>query len=136
MKATRFFSVAFDIRHHPKIEILRMSCGGIAALGRWVALLGILYDSDGVFDLTKSGRTEYLAHELELTTDELDAFLISAAECELIDANLLQVGHVVSHGVCEQLEYQRQKSEAGKMGGRPKKQTEKHPKKHPEKHVL
>lgn len=131
MKATRFFSVAFDIRHHPKIEILRMSCGGIAALGRWIALLGILYDSDGVFDLTKSGRTEYLAHELELTTDELDVFLISAAECELIDANLLQVGHVVSHGVCEQLEYQKQKSESGKMGGRPKKASGKADRKAP-----
>ena len=115
MKADRFFSVHYDMRHNPKIDMLRDMGGGIIAFGRWLALMSILYDSDGVLILD-SLKTRYLTKELELTQDGLTEFLEQCAECELIDPSLLKEGHIVSKGICDQLEYSRQKSEAGKKG--------------------
>ena len=116
MNADRFFSVHYDMRHNPKIDMLRDMGGGIVAFGRWLALMSILYDSDGLVDVTSKARKSYLMRELELTSEELDEFLDACAECDLIDRELLGVGHVVSRGVCDQLEYHKRKSEAGKKG--------------------
>lgn len=116
MKADRFFSVHYDMRHHPKIELLKKLEGGIVALGRWFVLLSILYDVGGVIDVNKPLIRSYLADELDMDGGELDGFLSSCAECELISSELLKMGHVASEGVSEQLDYQRKKSEAGKKG--------------------
>ena len=121
MKANRFFSVAYDIRHHPKIELLRYSCGGITAFGRWFAMLGILYDSDGCYIADTQAKRLYLCRELECTDEELTQFLNACAEYELISRELLEMGHIVSEGVCKEIEYRKQRQETGKKGGRPKK---------------
>ena len=117
MKADRFFSVHYDMRHNPKIELLKDMGGGIVELGRWLALMSILYDVDGLFDLNAKGKKRYLMRELEFDSEnELDEFLCICAECDLISGELLDMGHVVSRGVSEQLDYYKQKSEAGKKG--------------------
>lgn len=117
MKAGRFFSMAFDIRHNPKIELLRDAQGGMVAFGRWVALMGILYDVGGVYVIETLPKRRYLIRELELADETaLRDFLQACADAELIDAGMLEAGRVVSAGICEQLEYYKQKSEAGKKG--------------------
>ena len=117
MRADRFFSVHYDMRHNPKIELLRDMGGGIAACGRWLALMSILYDVGGLYDVTTVAKRRYLIRELELIDDEeLDEFLSICADCELLSAELLEMNHVVCPGVCEQLEYHKAKSEAGKKG--------------------
>jgi len=113
MKGNRFFSVSYDMPTHPKVDMLRDMGGGIVALGRWVALMCLLYDANGVIELTDLNR-RMLAKRLE--TDDVDGFLRSCAMCELIDAEMLSAGRVASRSVCDQLEYYRQKSEAGKKG--------------------
>lgn len=114
MKADRFFSVSYDIRNHPKIKLLMMLENGYEGFGRWVALMSILYDLDGVIDISNDTKKRYLASELQ--TDDLDSFLKHCSECGLIDAGLLEIGHVASKGICDQLEYYKAKSEAGKKG--------------------
>ena len=131
MKADRFFSVPYDIINDFKICRLMHISGGIVALGRWVALLGMLYDENGLLDLNDSVSREIVAQKLQL--DDVDEFMCQLSECRLIDGEVYHsLNHVTSHGVCDQLEYKKQKAEAGKMGGRPKKQN----KKQKEKQVL
>lgn len=115
MKADRFFSVHYDMRHNPKIELLKDMGGGIVELGRWLVLMSILYDVDGLYDITTQAKRRYLMRELELDDeDALREFLTSCAECDLVSAELLEMGHVVSRGVSEQIEYYKQKSEMGR----------------------
>lgn len=117
MKADRFFSVHYDMRHNPKIELLKEMGGGIVELGRWLALMSILYDVGGLYDVTARSKKRYLIRELELSDEnELAAFLGNCAECGLISSELLELGHVVSPGVSEQIDYYKSKSEAGKKG--------------------
>lgn len=117
MKAGRFFSMAYDIRHNPKIELLRDDQGGMVAFGRWVALMGILYDVGGVYAIETKAKRRYLVRELEFSDEaELAGFLNACAECELIDPAMLEADRIASAGICDQLEYYRQKSEAGKKG--------------------
>ena len=117
MKADRFFSVHYDARHNPKVELLRDMGGGLVAFGRWVALMSILYDVGGLYDISTKTKRRYLMKELEFVNeDELGGFLGDCAECELISQELLELGHVVSPGVCEQIDYYKKKSEAGKKG--------------------
>ena len=117
MKADRFFSVHYDMRHNPKIVCLKDMGNGIVELARWIVLMSILYDVDGLYDLNAKGKRRYLMRELEIGSDEeLDEFLSICAECDLISGEMLDMGHVVSRGVSEQIEYYRQKSEAGKKG--------------------
>lgn len=118
MNADRFFGHAYDMRHNPKVEILMDMEGGIEAYGRWNALLEILYDVGGLFDITAKVRRRFLAKELHLANeDDLRGFLQSCAECELISGELLEIGHVTNKAVVEQLEYKRAKSEAGRKSG-------------------
>lgn len=117
MKADRFFSVHYDTRHNPKIELLRDMGDGLLEFGRWIVLLALLYDSDGLYDMTAKGKKRYLMKELEISSDEeLKKFLENCAECDLISSELLELGHIVSRGVCEQIDYYNKKSEAGKKG--------------------
>ena len=115
MKADRFFSVHYDIRHNPKIELLCDLEGGIIAFGRWIRLMCILYDVNGLYDISAKAKRRYLVKELELKDDDdLRGFLQSCAECELLSGELLEMGHVVSPGVSDQIEFQKQKSEIAK----------------------
>ena len=89
--------------------------GGYAAYGRWVALLGILYDQDGLLDMSNQCMRDVIASELEL--DDVDEFFTILADIGLIDSELYHAAnHVVNHGVCDELDYHKQKSEAGKKG--------------------
>lgn len=115
MKADRFFSVHYDMRHNPKIELLRDMGGGMAALGRWLVLMSILYDVGGLYDVSTAIKRRYLVKELELDSDEqLDEFLALCVECELLSGELLKLNHVVSPGISEQIEYYKTKSATAK----------------------
>ena len=115
MKADRFYSVHYDARHNPKIDLLRDMEGGLIAFGRWIVLLAILYDADGLYDISTKAKRRYLAKELECADDDdLRGFLQSCVECDLISGELLEMGHVVSPGVCEQIEFYKQKAEIAK----------------------
>ena len=117
MKADRFFSIHYDMRHNPKIELLKDMGNGIIELARWVVLMSMLYDGDGLYDMNAKGKRRYLMRELEIATDDdLDEFLSICAECDLISGEMLEMGHIVSRGVSEQIDYYKQKSEAGKKG--------------------
>ena len=131
MEGNRFFSVPYDIINDFKICRLMNISGGIVALGRWVALLGMLYDEHGLLDMADAASRQIVAQKLQL--EDVDEFMMHLAECRLIDAEIYRsTSHVISPGVLEELEYRKTKSEAGKMGGKPKKQT----KKQKEKQVL
>lgn len=126
MNANRFFSVPYDNRNDVTIKLLRHNAGGLYGYGRWVALLGMLYDSHGCLRLELPGMVPLLMCELEFTEqDELLEYLETLADLNLIDATALHARKtVVSKGVCEQLEFRNAKTEAGKKGARAKKQAE------------
>ena len=89
--------------------------------------MSILYDSDGLYDLTAKAKRRYLVKELELRDDDdLDGFLKSCAECDLLSPELLEMGHVVSPGISEQLDYYKQKSEMGKKAAESRWSEKKH----------
>lgn len=121
MNANRYFSVPFDAYDDYGMKLLRRKWGGVAAYGRWHVLLGLLYDADGLIDCSDDASREMLADELELSATELNSFLADLASIDFISAESLGCGHVVSHGVCDELDYRKTKSEVGKKGGRPRK---------------
>lgn len=122
MNANRFFSVPFDNRNDVKMLMVRKKLGGYAGYGRWVALLGILYDADGCIDMSDQTMRDVIADELEL--EDVDGFFTVLAQIGLIDRVLYEIAsHVVSHGVAEEIEYRKQKSEAGSKGGKAKRKA-------------
>lgn len=122
MNANRFFSIPYDNRNDVTMRRMKKRMGGIAAYGRWVSLLGMLYDADGILDLNDIAIREIAAEELELT--DVDEYFTQLAEFGLINATLYhKSNHVVNRGVCDELEYRKTRSEVGKKGGRPKKET-------------
>ena len=126
MDANRFFSVPFDNRNDVKMKRLRKRLGGYAAYGRWVALLGMLYDEKGILDMSDAEMREIAADELEL--EDVDEFFTELADIGLIDKELYHaMSHVVNKGVVEQIEFRKSKSNAGKKSGeaRRKKDTQK-----------
>ena len=58
MEGNRFFSVPYDIINDFKICRLMNISGGIVALGRWVALLGMLYDEHGLLDMNDAASRQ------------------------------------------------------------------------------
>ena len=115
MKANRFFSVPYDNRNDIKMKLVRKLLGGYAGYGRWVALLGILYDQHGRIDVGNQMWRDAIADDLDL--DDVDEFFAILADIGLIDAELYHSMNIVANnGVCEQLDYMKQKSEAGKKG--------------------
>ena len=115
MDANRFFSVPYDNRNDVKMKRLRKRLGGYAAYGRWVALLGMLYDENGILDMNCQDMREIVADELDL--EDVDEFFIGLADIGLIDKELYDgLNHVVNKGVVEQIEYRVKKSNAGKKG--------------------
>lgn len=125
MDANRFYSVPYDARNDTAMLKLRRKHGGIAAYGRWQALLGVLYDEGGTIDVADEDNLAMVEQELELEGAELDAFIESCVKYGLLSLELWSIGTIGSRGVCDELEYRREqrrkKSEAGKKGGRPKK---------------
>lgn len=121
MDANRFYSVPYDARNDTAMLKLRRKHGGIAAYGRWQALLGVLYDEGGTIDVTDEDNLAMVEQEIELEGAELDAFIESCVKYGLLSAELWGIGTIGSHGVCEELEYRKEqrckKSEAGKKGG-------------------
>lgn len=117
MKGGRFFSVPYDNRSDVKMLLVRKRLGGYAGYGRWVALLGILYDQGGILDMNSQPMRDVIASELEL--EDVDEFFSILADIGLIDPELYHsMSHVVNHGVCDELNYYRAKSEAGRKGMR------------------
>jgi len=115
MDANRFFSVPYDNRNDVKILRIRRRLGGMAAYGRWVALLGMLYDEGGVLDMNDQDMRDIVADELEL--EDVDGFFTELAKVGLIEKELYHsMNHVVNDGVCSEIEYRKKKSEAGKKG--------------------
>lgn len=127
MDAQRFFSVAYDSRNHPKVRMLRMRGGGIAEYGRYVALLGILYDMRNRVDATDPVVLSYLASELDLPdADAAKAWLEDAAAVGLIDGGALEeFGVVASAGVGRELEFRAAKASAGTASGRARRKAAK-----------
>ena len=116
MDANRFFSVPYDNRNDVKMRRLRKRLGGYAGYGRWVALLGMLYDEKGILDMSDAEMVEIVCEELEL--DDADHFFTVLADIGLIDKELYHsMSHVVNRGVLEQIEYRVSKSNAGKKSG-------------------
>lgn len=116
MDANRFFSVPYDNRNDVKMRRLRKRLNGYAGYGRWVALLGMLYDEKGILDMNDAEMREIVCEELEL--DDADHFFTVLADIGLIDKELYHsMNHVVNRGVLEQIEYRVSKSNAGKKSG-------------------
>lgn len=116
MDANRFFSVPYDNRNDVKMRRLRKRLNGYAGYGRWVALLGMLYDEKGILDMNDAEMVEIVCEELEL--DDADHFFTVLADIGLIDKELYHsMNHVVNRGVLEQIEFRVSKSNAGKKSG-------------------
>ena len=123
MDANRFFSIPYDATHDFKIRRLKVrGCelfgnlhGGMAAYGRWVALLGMLYDEHGLIDLNDNATSLVVEMELDLSHDEIGQYFEVLSQVGLIDSDIYHsMNHVVNSGVCEELDYHKQKSDAGK----------------------
>ena len=115
MDANRFFSVPYDNRNDVKILKLRRRMGGMAAYGRWVALLGMLYDEGGILDMNDEDMRWIVAKDLDL--EDVDEFFHGLAGLGLIDGDMYhEMNHVVNRGVCDEIAYRKKKSEAGRKG--------------------
>lgn len=87
----------------------------ITALGAWIAMLDVLYESHGRIEIEKQG--DVLRDELDLDCDDFQAFLRALAAQDFIDKDALERGAIISHGVLEQLAYRESKEAAGKRSG-------------------
>ena len=67
MDANRFYSVPYDARNDTAMLKLRRKHGGIAAYGRWQALLGVLYDEGGTIDITDEDNLAMVEQEIPVT---------------------------------------------------------------------
>ena len=125
MKGNRFYSIPYDARNDPKMMLLRMKCGGIAAFGRWQALLGILYDEDATIDVSDETMHRVIEAELELKGDKLDDFIQELVAVGWLDRDAWETfGKVHSASVFEQLHYREAQSANGSRGGRGRKKEE------------
>ena len=116
MDANRFYSVPWDGYNDIGMKKLRRKHGGVAAYGRWHVLLGILYDAGGRVELDEDTMV-LLQDELEIENQaELNAFIDDLAGLDWISRELLDMGVMVSKGVCDQLEYRKSASYYGKKG--------------------
>lgn len=117
MNSVETFPVPIRVYADPDIRTLMLEHDGMAALGRWIALLGLLYDFDGCVKLSDINRA-VMCDTLKLDDAGLSAFLASCAERGFVDAVMLGKGSVVSRGVQKQIEYINGKKEAGRKGGK------------------
>lgn len=119
MKNSKFFTVPYDVAHTSEMRYVRKRCGGLVAFGRWMALLGILYEQDGKVYLNDPVMREVVKDELEIERDEELAELLGAlGSVEFVDAGLLEErGLLTSNGVLQQVAYKRERSTSGRKGG-------------------
>ena len=93
-----------DMLDDPKVSALMDDLGGgdaseaFAAYGRLVAVLAHVY-RDGWYMRYGKFERRKLAKDVGLTAEGLDAFLGSLADCELIDAGMLERGVITSAGI-------------------------------------
>ena len=114
MEGGKFFSVPYGNRNEMKMLMLR-EMGGYAMYGRWVALLGMLYERKGLIDMNDRLMRKIVC--MELSIEDADEFFSQLASIGLIDEELYHsMNHVVNNGVCKELDYYKAKSEAGKKG--------------------
>lgn len=121
MDANRFYSIPYDARNDTAMIKLRRKHGGMAAFGRWQALLGVLFDEGGIVDLNDDDNRAMVESEIELKGERLDGFVESCVKYGLLDETYWAIGKIGSHGVCEELEYRHKQSEKGKKGAEAKK---------------
>lgn len=127
MKGNRFYTVPYDARNDTKIlKLGKLQRGKMLAFGRWQALLGMMFDEDGIVDLSDETTRIIVREELDFKTDEqLSRYLNHCAAVGLISADVWEAfSHVVNEGVIEQLAFKANKAGAGKRGGRGKKKQE------------
>lgn len=119
MKSNRFFTVAYDARNTSEMRYVRKRCGGLIAFGRWMALLGILYEQDGGIDLADPVMFDVVKDELEIERDEELVELVDAlAAVKWVDAAMWgESRHVISGSVCDQIEFRKSRASAGRKGG-------------------
>lgn len=130
MNPNRFYSVPFDARNNTKILRLGvLQKNKMQAFGRWMALLGILYDEHGVINMADAATCEVIASELCFSKPEQAVkFIDDCVSAGLIDASMWEIGsRVVSNGVADELAYRKDKADAGRQGGKTskRKQTDK-----------
>jgi len=117
MRNTKFFTVPYDVRNTVEMRYLRHKCGGIAAFGRWMALLSILYEQNGALDLDNEAMHKVVEAELELNAQKLDEFIEAASEIGWVDAQMWHSSrHVISEGVLDQLNYRKTMKKRGEKG--------------------
>lgn len=127
MNPNRFYSVPFDARNNTKILRLGvLQKNKMQAFGRWMALLGMLYDEHGVIDMADPATREVVASELCFSKPEQAVkFIEDCVSAGLLDASMWQIGcHVVSNGVADELAYRKDKSDAGRQGGKTSKRKQ------------
>ena len=116
MDANRFFSVPYDNRNDTTIRRMKKRMGGIVAYGRWISLLGIMYDENGLLDMNDTAMREIVAEELEL--EDVDQYFHDLINLGLIEAEPYHDhNYVMNDGVCDELDYRRTKAEAGRKSG-------------------
>lgn len=104
MAAIDYAPIDVDMLDDPKVSALMDDLGGgdaakaFAAYGRLVAVLAHVY-RDGWYMRYGKFERRKLAKDVGLTAEELDAFLGSLADCELIDAGMLERGVITSAGI-------------------------------------
>lgn len=126
MNANRFFTVPFDCRNDTKmLRLGKLQRGKMRAFGRWMSLLGMLYDDDGIIDVSNDTTFSIVMDELEFRQPgDLEVFLNNCSEVGLIDSELwVTMQHVVNPGVTKQLAYRTAQSSNGKSGGRGKRRV-------------
>ena len=64
MEGGKFFSVPYGNRNEMKMLMLR-EMGGYAMYGRWVALLGMLYERKGLIDMNDALMRKIVCMELD-----------------------------------------------------------------------
>ena len=117
MKADRFYSVPYEGRNRADVQALRMACGGLVAYARWHVLLELLYSSEGVVDNSNELIHSLLLKELECDEKTFQKFVETCVDLGMLEAKSWARNKLVSHGVIEQLQYQKARSDAGKRSG-------------------
>ena len=118
MKGGKFFSVPYDVYCSPEMRYLRRKCGGIAAFGRWMAFVAILYTQGGAIDLDNETMHKVIEDELELKPQQLDEFIEALSEIGWVDAHMWKTNrHAISGSVLEQINYKKKQAQSGAKGG-------------------
>jgi hypothetical protein len=125
MNANRFISLSLDLWNGRKFLALQMLRGDedrMLVTGRFIRLLCLCYDYDGVIDWTDDLVRRVVSSELGMQEDDAGAFIADCVRIGFFDAELWDAKrHATAKGVTDEIAYRRAKSEAGKKGGRPRK---------------